>query len=209
MATLSVTAASLGPSRAAALAADPLMAPFITPAAKAALLLQNEPVKLDGYSLGNAERAVALLAAHGVPILAGTDAGNPGTTHGASMHGELQLLVEAGLTSQQALAAATSLPAAYFHLADRGRIAPGMRADLLLVRGDPTKDIRVTRDIDGVWRGGVRFDREAYRRAITLSPPDPVRLSPFSPSHAEQPDQADGDLLAVPDQGRHSTSIVL
>ncbi|HEX9110608.1 MAG TPA: amidohydrolase family protein, partial [Terriglobales bacterium] len=66
---------------------------------------------------------------------------------GASLHGELEYLVEAGLTPQQALVSATSAPAAAFHLADRGRIAPGLRADLLLVNGDPTADIKATRDI--------------------------------------------------------------
>ena len=140
--------------------------PFIDPSAKARFLQQFGAVQFDGYSLANAERAVAMLAAHGVPILAGTDASNPGTTQGASLHAELELLVESGLTPLQALAAATSVPAARFHLADRGRIAPGMRADLLLVRGDPTHDIRATRQIDGVWRGGVRFDREKYRCAL-------------------------------------------
>ena len=78
---------------------------------------------------------------------AGTDAPNSGTAHGASLHGELQLLVEAGLTPTEALAAATSAPAAAFHLTDRGRIAPGLRADLVLVEGDPTADILQTRAI--------------------------------------------------------------
>jgi hypothetical protein len=164
--TLAMYASVWGNSRGPALASDPLIAPFLAPAAKPMLLYQEEPWKLEGYSLANAERAVAMLAAHGVPILAGTDAPNPGTAHGASLHAELELLVEAGLTPLQALASATSVPAAWFHLADRGRIAPGMRADLVLVHGDPTNDIRATREIDGVWRGGVRFDRDAYRRTL-------------------------------------------
>ena len=67
----------------------------------------------------------------GVTILAGTDAGNPGTTHGASMHGELELLVRAGLSPAEALNAATAATARAFGLDDRGRIAPGLRADLV------------------------------------------------------------------------------
>jgi hypothetical protein len=47
-------------------------------------------------------------------------------------------------------------------LNDRGRIARGLRADLLLVDGDPTKDITATRAIAGIWKGGVPFDRAAY-----------------------------------------------
>ncbi len=72
----------------------------------------------------------------------------------------------AGLTPMETLADATSVPAKIFALNDRGRIAPGMRADLLLVRGDPTKDIRVTRDIVAIWKQGVRVDRESYRDQI-------------------------------------------
>ena len=72
----------------------------------------------------------------------------------------------AGLTPDKALAAATSVPAARFGLADRGRIAPGLRADLVLVDGDPTKDITQTRAIDGVWKRGVAVDREAWHKQI-------------------------------------------
>src|SRR5438034_6382467 len=61
-----------------------------------------------------------LVQAH-VPLLTGTDAPVPGTTYGASVHVELALLVRDGLTPLQALAAATSVPAQAFHLADRGR----------------------------------------------------------------------------------------
>lgn len=99
-----------------------------------------------------------LIQAH-VPILAGTDAPLPGTTYGASLHSELELLVREGLTPSQALAAATSLPAQSFRLNDRGRIRPGVRADLLLVEGDPTKNILATRNIVTVWKRGVRVHR--------------------------------------------------
>jgi imidazolonepropionase-like amidohydrolase len=55
-----------------------------------------------------------------------------------------------------ALRAATVLPARHFGLADRGRIAPGLRADLLLVDGDPLTDVRATRAVRAVWCGGIR-----------------------------------------------------
>lgn len=103
-----------------------------------------------------------LAAAH-VPILAGTDFGNAGTTAGASLHGELEYLVEAGLTPVQALVATTSAPADSFRLRDRGRIAPGLRADLLLVDGDLSTDIRATRNILAIWKAGVMFDRQVWR----------------------------------------------
>jgi imidazolonepropionase-like amidohydrolase len=94
-----------------------------------------------------------------VPVLAGTDAPAPGLTYGASLHRELEHLVNAGLTPTAALAAATSAIARAFRLSDRGRIRAGLRADLLLVDGDPSKDIRATRNIVAIWKQGVRVQR--------------------------------------------------
>ena len=111
-------------------------------------------------------KAIPPLAAAHVRILAGTDAGNPGTAPGVSIHGELEYLVKAGLTPEQALAAATSVPASTFHLTDRGRIAYGLRADLVLVNDDPTAEISATRDIVEVWKAGIPVDRQSWRRSI-------------------------------------------
>jgi imidazolonepropionase-like amidohydrolase len=102
---------------------------------------------------------VAALDAAGVDVLVGTDAsvdfpGGGGLAHGASVHHEMALLVEAGLSPVRALRAATSVPARRFGLGDRGRIAPGLRADLVLVDGDPTTTIGDSLSIAGVWRGG-------------------------------------------------------
>src|SRR5262249_21844605 len=116
-------------------------------------------------SCNGGAQAVAQLQATGVPILAGTDAPNPGTTYGASLHGELELYVEAGLTPVQALVAATSAPAAAFHMPDRGRIAPGLRADLLLVNGNPDEQIKATRSIVAVYKQGHEVDRHGFFHA--------------------------------------------
>jgi imidazolonepropionase-like amidohydrolase len=62
----------------------------------------------------------------------------------------------------QALTAATSAAARAFRLEDRGRIAPRMRADLVLVEGDPTRDILATRRIVGVWKRGMAVERVRY-----------------------------------------------
>ena len=93
----------------------------------------------------------------GVDILVGTDVSVPmphlgGLAHGVSVHHEMQLLVEAGLTPIEALRAATSVTAKRFSLDDRGRIAIGLRADLVLVKGNPTKNISDTLSIVEIWK---------------------------------------------------------
>ncbi len=98
--------------------------------------------------------SVRRLHAAGVRILAGTDAPNPGTGFGISMHGELRLLERAGLTPAEALAAATAHPPAAFGIEDRGRLQRGRIADLLLVAGDLEGDLTRTTAIAGVWKDG-------------------------------------------------------
>lgn len=93
----------------------------------------------------------------GVDILVGTDASPrvPGVAHGASVHHELQLLTTAGLTPREALSAATSVPATRFGLTDRGTIRPGMRADLVLIEGNPAALVSDSLSLRQVWKRGV------------------------------------------------------
>jgi imidazolonepropionase-like amidohydrolase len=67
---------------------------------------------------------------------------------------EVSHLVRAGLSPCAALAAATSVPAREFGLTDRGRIAPGLRADMVMVDGDPTSDITDLRATAAIWKNG-------------------------------------------------------
>lgn len=149
--TLTVTMSITGTGGGAALVGDARFAGWLLPAHQRALesgFPRRPGAPQTRYDF--ARSTVRQLRAAGVPILAGTDAPNPGTAYGIAMHRELELLTQAGLTPAEALAAATSVPARAFRLADRGRIAPGLRADLLLVEGDPTRDITATRAIAGV-----------------------------------------------------------
>ncbi len=145
------------------LADDPRLKPYLLQDQFTAMkgTFPTKNIKCDG-----AAEAVKQLKAAKVPILAGTDAGNPGTTYGASLHGEMELLVRAGLTPVEALHAATAAPVAAFHLTGRGHIASGMNADMVLVNGDPTTDITATRQIAAVWKNGVEIDRAAWKTEI-------------------------------------------
>lgn len=160
--TLTVLESVGGTASGESLTTDSRLSPYLT-ADDITNLKHSFPQFSTSLSEKYAEQTVSQLRAAHVPILAGTDAPNPGTSHGVSIHRELELLVRSGLTPQEALSAATSVPAATFHLDDRGTIAPGKRADLLLVKGDPTHDILATRDIVSVWKLGVEDDRATYR----------------------------------------------
>src|SRR5262245_2426189 len=97
----------------------------------------------------------------GVVILAGSDT-QSGVIPGAGLHRELALLVEAGLTPAEALRAATLDPARFLERTadpDVGQVREGKRADLLLVEGDPTRDIASASRIRAVILGGVRVER--------------------------------------------------
>ncbi|RVX38504.1 imidazolonepropionase-like amidohydrolase [Nonomuraea polychroma] len=135
---------------------DPRMAERMSERSKAAFGREPTDIPMHTQGVRNASQSAAALLRAGVPLLAGTDCTSFGPVHGAGFHHELLMLTRAGLTPEQALTAATSLTARHFGLADRGRITPGLRADLLLVDGDPTTDITATRAIADVWRGGVR-----------------------------------------------------
>jgi len=164
--TLSVIESVTGSVTGKSLVDDADLAPFIPPGEGRNLLSSFPKREAAKCNYAHAREAVRRLKAAGVPILAGTDAPNPGTAHGVSIHRELELLVDAGLSPVDALAAATSVPAAKFGLAERGRIAPKLPANLLLVKGDPTTDIKATRRIVGVWKHGHRMDRDAVRESV-------------------------------------------
>jgi imidazolonepropionase-like amidohydrolase len=102
----------------------------------------------------------------GVPILAGTDA-----LAGFTLHSELELYVKAGLTPAQVLQVATWNGAKYSRtLEDRGSIAVGKRADLILVDGDPTKNISDIRNIALVIKNGTAYAPSEVYEALGIKP---------------------------------------
>jgi imidazolonepropionase-like amidohydrolase len=161
--TLATIENTLGEPGGAAVAGDPRLAEVLGDAW--AHRLTSNVSAFPGRDMppySRAEDNVRRLADAGITLLAGTDAPNPGTVFGASLHRELELLVRCGISPAQALAAATAEPARVFGLADRGRVAAGQRADLVLVSGDPLTDITATRAIERIWRGGIACDRHAF-----------------------------------------------
>ena len=116
---------------------------------------------------------VRLMRDAGVPILAGTDQ----APDGASLHRELELLVEAGLSPAEAIAAATSQATAFLGLIDElGTVEEGKRADLVLLDGDPLADITNTRRIAAVVVGGVLLNRTELQRLVAEKPLVPLSL---------------------------------
>lgn len=154
--TLSVVDLGAG---ARELLADPRVEPWLSDTQRY-LLAQQPPVRPgrpDFLAIGSTN--VGRLHSAGVPILAGTDSPVRANANGVSMFAELSHLVRAGLSTCQAMAAATAVPAREFGLTDRGRIAPGLRADLLLVDGNPVDDITKLRAVSAIWKNGHLVDR--------------------------------------------------
>jgi imidazolonepropionase-like amidohydrolase len=94
------------------------------------------------------------LTVSGAPLLAGTDTPNPYVVPGASLHQELALFAAAGLSPYTALRAATVDAADFLGDPRAGRIAPGARADLVLLDADPLADLGALEHIAGVALGG-------------------------------------------------------
>ena len=124
-------------------------------------VVQSEVAPIPDLQLAN----VRLLHEVGVVILAGTDVGGGGPEMlipGLSLHEELELLIDAGLSPIEALRAATIDPARVFGLdGELGRIAEGTYADLVLLDANPLEDITNTRRIEAVVVNGRYLDRSA------------------------------------------------
>lgn len=104
----------------------------------------------------------------GVRIMPGTDLAGPLIFPGFSLHDELELFVaKIGMTPMETLESATRVPAEFMGLADcLGTIEKGKIADLVLLDADPVEDIKNTRRIAGVIRGGEYFDRAKLKKLL-------------------------------------------
>jgi len=102
----------------------------------------------------------------GIAVSAGTDAGNIGTLHGPSIHRELQLMSDAGLTPEQVLLAVTRNAALVFAAEPEiGTLEPGKLADMLIVEEDPLADLAHLQALRSVVKGGAVVDPDSLLEA--------------------------------------------
>jgi imidazolonepropionase-like amidohydrolase len=120
----------------------------------------------DRISAANLKR----VAEAGVPIAMGTDAGNPLTLHGPSVYAEMEAMQAAGLTPMQVIVASTRGGATAMGVEkEAGTVEKGKSADLLLVAGDPTKDVANLRKVRYVVRGGVVRSIEELKATVAAA----------------------------------------
>lgn len=111
---------------------------------------------------------VKMLSDAGIIVLAGTDVGGPFLVPGRTLHDELSVLVNAGLSPLEALQAATLNPVRIFGLSDSlGSVAEGYKADLVLLEANPLENIEHVSLIAGVVLRGQYYDRESLDDLIT------------------------------------------
>lgn len=118
------------------------------------------------------EAELRRLHEHGVRYLLSSDTGLLAQYVGVAEHREMQSMVDAGIPPGDVIRASTLLPAQMLGLPDRGSLAVGKRADLLVLDGNPIEDITQTRNIRDVYLAGQRLDREAMRADFAKSSAD-------------------------------------
>jgi imidazolonepropionase-like amidohydrolase len=124
------------------------------------------PASPGALRLAEAHRLVVRrLMARGIPILIGTDTPNPFMVPGFSLHDELAALERQGMTRAALLRAATTGAAEFLgHAQEFGLVKPGLRADLILVEGNPLDALSILRKPVGVMVRGVWYPRASLLR---------------------------------------------
>jgi len=158
--TLSVLASVDGREPGNKLMMDERIDNFLTPIQRQQLRADFGAAGWSGFDLDVGLDNAKVLHDGGIRLLAGSDAPNPGTVYGATIHQEIEFLTKAGISTKDALRAATSVPADAFDVHDRGILVAGAKADFLLLDGNPLEDITTTRSINRIYKNGFEVFRE-------------------------------------------------
>ena len=140
------------------LARPAIMRTFLDPVSPLAPMLSDGETStmMAGAFAGSVEQVAKAISA-GVPIIAGSDAGNPVNFHGISLIRELELLAQAGMPLPEVLKSATSRAADRMGQSTLGRIAAGGIADIVVLDADPTERVDAYRKVSSVYLGGRRI----------------------------------------------------
>ncbi len=122
-----------------------------------------------GYAM--LERSLKLLVDAGARVTLCGDTGLNSQTPGFTEHRELEAMAQAGMPPLEVIRAATQVGAAILGLTDRGTLAPGKRADFVVLDANPLERMANSRRISAVYRAGVAIDRAALRARWTGAPP--------------------------------------
>lgn len=181
--TLSVIASADQARVADELAKDVALSDYLQPEQSQQLASDFGEHKIPGFELSIAIRNTKRLHQAGVTILAGSDAPNPGTTYGASLHQELELLTQAGLSVGEAINAASINAVTAFRLnsitlsdeisrppsRSLGRLTNQAKADFIILNSSPQHAIKATRAIDSIYKNGFKVTRKKASPAAQSS----------------------------------------
>ncbi len=131
-------------------------------------ILNKEETKIAKEAFQKMKEFIKILSENQVKIIAGSDSPNPSIVPGFSLHEELKLLIEAGLSPLQALESTTSVAAQALGKNDIGVIKPDAYANLLLINGNPIKNIEEINQIKAVILKGKLFKKEDLAEKVDI-----------------------------------------
>lgn len=147
---------------------------------------ENPETRMKKFSI--AKRNVKMMSDNEIKLVLGTDAGNPAVFFGPSVHREMELLVEAGISPSEVIKAATANAAEILGKGDRlGTISEGKLADILIVDGNPLENIQNTQNIWMVIKNGQILHREELAR--TINPQESVPPQPKNKTETTRKDE--------------------
>jgi imidazolonepropionase-like amidohydrolase len=150
-----------------------------------------------------ASRNLKKLADNGVTIAFGSGSGLPDTFPGYFEHRELELMVAAGLSPQDAIKAATGTAAAALGQTDMGILAAGKKAHFMVLGSDPIEDIKNTKQVDEVYFAGKKVDRLDLINKIVIEPPKVTQAERAQEAAIQQKEREEAEDRGQPRYGKY------